>query len=181
MTDALMFLVGTLFKLYLMLVILRFWLQTVRADFYIPVSQFVVKATNPVLIPLRRVIPSIGKIDTASITLALLLSAAYVAIIYVLTTGTVPFVAVLLTAVGTVVFQTLDLMFYLMILVALLSWFSQGRSPVEYLMRQMTEPLLSPIRKIIPTMGGIDLSIMVFIIGVQFLKILLAGMLPTVI
>ncbi len=181
MTDALMFLVGTLFKLYLMLVILRFWLQTVRDYIYNPVSQFVVKATNPVLIPMRRIIPSIGKLDTASIALAVLLSAAYVAIIYALTTGTVPVVAVLLTALGTVVFQTLDLMFYLMILVALLSWFSQGRSPVEYLMRQMTEPLLSPIRKIIPTMGGIDLSIMVFIIGIQFLKILLAGMLPTVI
>lgn len=181
MTEALYFLISTLFKLFLMLVILRFWLQTVRADFYNPVSQFVVKATNPALIPLRRIIPSIGKLDTASLVLAFALSCAYVALVYLLTSGDVPLVMTLLTGLGTVVFQTLDLMFYLMLLMALLSWFSQGRSPVEYLMRQMTEPLLAPIRKVVPVMAGLDLSVMVFVIGVQFVKILLASVLPTAI
>lgn len=176
--DALVFLVSTVFKIYLMLVILRFWLQTVRADFYNPISQMVVKTTNPLLIPLRRVLPSIGRLDTAGIVLALLVSALYMATVFLVKTGALPLLAILVTSVSTLIFEVLDLMFYMMLLTALLSWFSQGRSPVEYLMRQLTEPLLAPIRKVIPTMGPIDLSVMIFLIGLQFFKILLAGFLP---
>jgi len=65
--QALIFLINTAFSLYLMVVLLRIWLQWARADFYNPLSQFVVKATNPLIIPLRRILPSIGKIDTASV------------------------------------------------------------------------------------------------------------------
>ena len=71
--QALIFLINTAFSLYLMVVLLRIWLQWARADFYNPLSQFVVKATNPLIIPLRRILPSIGKIDTASVFLALVL------------------------------------------------------------------------------------------------------------
>lgn len=176
--EAMVFLVSTVFKIYLMLVILRFWLQTVRADFYNPISQMVVKATNPVLIPLRRVLPSIGRLDTASIVLALLVSALYMATVFFIKTGYLPLMAIFVTAFSTLIFEVLDLMFYLMLLTALLSWFSQGRSPVEYLMRQLTEPLLSPIRKVLPALGPVDLSVMVFLIGLQFFKILLSGFLP---
>ena len=72
--SAMQFLVSTLFELYLMVVLLRFWLQLARADFYNPFSQFVVKATHPIVGPLRRILPSIGRIDTATLVLALLVA-----------------------------------------------------------------------------------------------------------
>merc|ERR1711974_318298 len=74
--SATVFLVSTLFNLYLMVVILRLWLQVVQADFYNPLSQFVVKATHPIVGPLRRVIPSIGRFDTATFVLALVVACA---------------------------------------------------------------------------------------------------------
>ena len=73
--NATVFLVDTLFGLYLMVVILRLWLQLVRADFYNPMSQFIVKATHPIVGPLRRIIPSIGRFDTATFVLALVVAA----------------------------------------------------------------------------------------------------------
>ncbi|WP_428613085.1 YggT family protein, partial [Shewanella sp.] len=69
--DAFSFLVNTLFDLYLMVVIIRIWLQLARADFYNPFSQFVVKATHPIVGPMRRVLPPLGSLDTASVVLAL--------------------------------------------------------------------------------------------------------------
>ncbi len=175
MTNAFVFLIDTLFNLYLMVVLLRLWLQTARADFYNPFSQFVVKATNPPLIPLRRLIPSIGALDTASLLLALLVAAAKL-ITLQLVAGSISLQFTLVGALALLVSEAFNLIFWVVIIRAIMSWFSQGRNPMEHLLSQLTEPLLSPIRKIIPPIGGLDLSVLVLLVGMQFLQILLKGL-----
>ncbi len=176
MTDAFVFLIDTLFNLYLMVVLLRLWLQSARADFYNPLSQFVVKATNPPLIPLRRFIPSIGALDTASLVLALRVAVAKLLTLQLLA-GSISIQLTLVGALMLLIAEAFNLVFWVVIIRAIMSWFSQGRNPMEHLLSQLTEPLLSPIRKIIPPMGGLDLSVLVLLVGMQFLQILLKGVL----
>jgi YggT family protein len=176
MTDAFVFLIDTLFNLYLMVALLRLWLQSARADFYNPLSQFVVKATNPLLIPLRRFIPSMGALDTASLVLALLVATAKLLTLQLLA-GSVSVQLTLVGALALLVAEAFNLVFWVVIIRAILSWFSQGRNPMEHLLSQLTEPLLRPIRNIIPPIGGLDLSVLVLLVGMQFLQILLKGLL----
>ena len=172
MNDAFRFLVEVFFDLYLMVVLLRFWLQTARADFYNPLSQFVVKATSPLLNPIRKVIPGLGGFDLASLVLALIVAALKMATISLLFFGGLDAMSVLVGSAITVVKEGLNLAFWVLIIRAILSWVSQGHNPVEAIFHQLTEPMLRPIRKIIPPIGGLDLSILVLIIGLQFLQIL---------
>ena len=168
------FLVETLFGLYLMVVILRLWLQLVRADFYNPFSQFVVKVTQPIVGPLRRVIPAMGKFDTATFVIALIIACLKTFVIVSLVRGLSidPF-SLMIVGVIEVIKEVFNLMFWMLIIRALLSWVSQGQNPIGYVIAQLTEPFLRPIRKIIPPIGGLDLSILVAIIALQFVELLL--------
>lgn len=174
--NATVFLISTLFNLYLMVVILRLWLQMARADFYNPLSQFIVKATHPIVGPLRRFIPSFGRLDTATLVLAIAVAALKVTTLGFLFGGTLNPVSILIIACVDVVKEALSLMFWVLLLRAILSWVSQGASPIDYVLHQLTEPFLAPIRRILPPMGGLDLSVLVAIIGLQFLQILLQDM-----
>ncbi|MGF1732048.1 hypothetical protein BIT28_28455 [Photobacterium proteolyticum] len=169
------FLVSTLFDLYIMVVLLRIWLQWARADFYNPFSQFIVKATQPVVAPLRRIIPSIGSLDLATLLFAYVLSIAkFVILQLVLTGGGMAFTPDFLWVGALALLKAAGgLLFWVLLLRAILSWVSQGRSPVEYVMHQLTEPMTAPIRRIIPAMGGLDLSVLVLFIGLQFANFLM--------
>lgn len=172
--SASVFLISTIFNLYLMVVILRLWLQLAQADFYNPLSQFVVKATHPIVGPLRRVIPSLGRFDTATFVLAVIVAFAKIAILYTLFGPGInnPLVLLLFACID-VVKEAFSLIFWVLILRAILSWVSQGNNPIEYVLHQLTEPFLAPIRKIIPPIGGLDLSVLVAIVLLQFIQILL--------
>ena len=168
------FLINTLFDLYLMVVILRIWLQLARADFYNPFSQFVVKATDPLLRPLRRVIPGWGGIDNASIVLAFLVAALKMTILYAVSGAGFPIGQIAFTALMTLFKETFSIVFWVLIIRAILSWVSQGSyNPIEAVLHQLTEPMLAPIRRIIPPMGGLDLSILILIIGLQFFSLMI--------
>ncbi|QXO17067.1 MULTISPECIES: YggT family protein [Vibrio] len=173
--NAMSFLISTLFDLYIMVVILRIWLQAARADFYNPFSQFVVKATQPVVGPLRRVIPSVGSLDLATILFGYVLCILkYVALILIASGGSVVFSAdFLLLGLLSLIKAAGGLLFWVLLLRAILSWVSQGRSPVEYVFHQLTEPMLAPIRRVIPVMGGFDLSVLVLFIVLQFANFLM--------
>lgn len=179
--NAMSFLISTVLDLYIMVVILRIWLQAARADFYNPFSQFVVKATQPVVKPLRRVIPSIGNIDVATVLFAYVLCILKSIFIFMLPTiigtgGEAHFSTIYLLLGLLALIKTLGKMiFWVLIIRAIMSWVSQGRSPIEYVFHQLTEPMLSPIRRIIPTMGGLDLSVLVVFILLQFLNLLIGG------
>lgn len=160
-------------SLYITLVLLRFILQVCRADFYNPISQFIVKATNPLLIPLRRVIPSIRGLDSASLALALLLQIILVLVINQIPLGHLGeiFGQVLAAALIQLLNAVVQLYTWALIIIVIISWVAPGSyHPGAQLLAQITEPLLAPIRRILPPMGGLDLSPMVlmlvlFVIG----------------
>ncbi|MBY6199503.1 YggT family protein [Vibrio hangzhouensis] len=176
--NSMSFLVSTLFDLYIMVVILRIWLQAARADFYNPFSQFIVKATQPVVAPLRRMIPSLGSIDMATLLFAYVLCVAkYVVLVLIASGGNFSFgVDFLFLGLLSLIKAVGGLLFWVLLIRAILSWVSQGRSPIEYVFHQLTEPMLSPIRRIIPAMGGFDLSVLVLFIALQFANFLMGDL-----
>ena len=172
--NALSFLVSTVFDLYLMVVIIRIWLQLAKADFYNPFSQFIVKATHPIVAPMRRVLPSMGGFDTASIVLAFMVVVAKIVCLSLIDGFNIDILSVLLLSVITVIKKAGYLLFLMLIFRAILSWVSQGHNPIEMVMGQLTEPLLSPIRRMLPQMGGLDFSLMIVMFGLIFINKLLS-------
>ena len=172
--NSITFLISTLFDLYIMVVILRVWLQAARADFYNPFSQFIVKATQPVVGPMRRLIPSIGSIDLATVLFAYILCVGKLVALYLIVSkGAVIFQPdFLIVGAISLLKAAGKLLFWVLIIRAILSWVSQGGSPIEYVFQQLTEPMLAPVRRVIPPMGGIDLSMIVVFIALQFANIL---------
>ncbi|ADZ43687.1 TPA: YggT family protein [Yersinia enterocolitica] len=159
------FLAKTVIDLYVMVLLLRIWMQWVHSDFYNPFSQFVVKITQPIVGSLRRVIPSLGPIDSASLLLAFLLMTIKYPLLVLIQSGSMSLSLYnLLFGIISLVKAAGYLIFWVMIIRALMSWVSQGRSPMDYLLYQLTEPLMAPIRRILPAMGGIDFSAMVVIL-----------------
>ena len=172
--QAIVFLLNSLFDIYLMIVLLRVWLQWARADFYNPLSQFVVKATHPILAPMRRVIPSLGGLDLAAVLLALIVAVLKFTSLTLLLGAPFQPVVMLIFSLLLVVKQAGTLLFWMLVLRAILSWVSQGRSPVDYVLLQLTEPMLAPIRRIIPPLGGLDLSVLVLFLILQAVNIFLS-------
>tara|TARA_R110001592_G_scaffold1911_1_gene11825 strand:- start:6046 stop:6609 length:564 start_codon:yes stop_codon:yes gene_type:complete len=168
----------TLSSLYLMLILLRFILQISRADFYNPISQFIVKATNPLLIPLRRIIPSIGGIDTASIVLAILFQALVVSLkILVLSGGVANPIFLSALSLIMVLDVLLKIYFWALIIMIVASWVAPGSgNPALVLINQMVEPLMQPFRKLLPSMGGLDLSPILVFLVIQVLEVVLKGL-----
>jgi YggT family protein len=161
------YLIQTLLSLLLMAVLLRFILQLVRADFYNPISQFIVKVTNPLVLPLRKIIPGYGGLDLASLTLAIVLQIIGIVALLFLRFGAVPAPSLLLAGgVLGVVALLVQFYFFALLAMIILSWVAQGsRHPAIHLLYQITEPVMAPVRKLLPPMGGLDLSpILVFIL-----------------
>jgi YggT family protein len=172
--NALSYLVGTLVDLYVAAVLLRLLLQWVRADFYNPVCQFLVKITNPALVPLRRFVPSIGRLDTASVLLMYVLELLGTWLVSQFSSAGMQWQQIALFAAAKLLLTLLMTYFFLIIAAAILSWLGQGlRHPFVPLLYQLTEPVLRPIRKIIPPIAGIDLSPLFALIGIRFLVLLL--------
>jgi len=173
-TNALTYLIGTLIDLYVAAVLLRLLLQWVRADFYNPLSQFLIRLTNPALVPLRRLIPSIGRLDTASVVLMLLLEIVAVALVSKIASQDLNLQQVIAYSVIKLLMTLLMTYFFLIIVSVVLSWLGRGvRHPFVPLVYQLTEPVLRPIRKVIPPIAGIDLSPLFALIGIRFLILLL--------
>ena len=173
-TGALIYLISTLMDLYIAAILLRLLLQWVRADFYNPLCQFLVKVTNPVLLPARRLIPSVGKLDTASVVVMLLLELVQLTIISQLSKAGFGIQFMLLFAVKKLLVVLLITYFVLIIARVLVSWIGgQSRHPLIPLIYQLTEPVLRPVTRIIPPLGGIDLSPLFVLIALRFLLLLL--------
>ena len=169
--SPLMLIINTLFDLYILLVLLRFLLQMLRADFYNPVSQFITKLTTPPLRLLRRFIPSIGGQDSASIVLCLLLIYAKFLLMRALSIpaahiggvmapiGGVSYAGLLVLSVADLVALVLTVFLGAIIIQVIISWVSPGNyNPVISLVNRLADPILKPIRKFIPPLGGIDLT-----------------------
>ena len=160
LNTAAVYVLQTLGSLYLLIVLLRFVLQLVRANFYNPLCQFIVKATQPLLKPLRRIIPSVFGLDMSSLVLAILVQLALMALTLLLTYGTTgnPLQLFIWSLIGvTALF--LKVFFFALIISVILSWVAPGsHNPGAELVNQICEPALAPFRKILPNLGGLDLS-----------------------
>lgn len=174
MTDPVVFLIDTLFSLYILAVALRFLLQWTQADFYNPVSQFLVKITHPPLRIMRRFIPSIGRVDSSSLLLALLLQMTANFLILAITGRPISFVFLILYSFADLLKMLMDIFVYAIFAGAILSWFAAGSySAASSILYSLTEPLLNICRKVLPDMGGIDLSPLVALVLLQLAKMMI--------
>ncbi len=165
--------VQIVFGLLIFFVLARFILQLVRADFYNPVSQFLVKITNPVLTPLRRIIPSIGKFDTSSLVAMLGLQALLLILILLLRGLPLSPGWILVNSITDLLELALNVFLFAILIQVVLSWINPGTyNPVTAVIYSLTEPVLRPCRQLIPPIGGMDLSPMVALIGIQLIKML---------
>ncbi len=162
LSDILTYITQTIGLLYIGAIILRFFLQVARADFYNPFSQAIVKITNPALIPMRRLIPGVFGIDLAAIVLAVALQFLLGELNYFIITQTFfnPLTTLLLGVLGTLKMATY--LIFIVIIVMVISSFiaPYSNNPIILLARQLLEPLMRPIHRIIPPMGGLDFSVL---------------------
>lgn len=174
LNTAAVYVLQTLGSLYLLIVLLRFILQLVRADFYNPMSQFIVRATHPLLRPLRKIIPSVAGLDLASLVLAILVQLVLMALTLMLMGyGLVDPLQLLVWSIIGVTALFLKVFFFALIISVILSWVAQGSSnPAVELVNQICEPLLTPIRRLLPSMGGLDLSPIVAFLILNLLDML---------
>jgi YggT family protein len=173
--SALIFIVDTLLSLALFVVLARLLLQWARADFRNPIAQAIVRLTNPLILPLRRVLPPVGKIDTASVVAVVLVAIIKVGIVFALTGYGSPGVELWVRSVAVELVQALlRTYFYAILLYALLSLIAPGGySPLQSVLASVCEPVLRPFRRIIPPIAGIDLSPLWAVIAIQAILLLL--------
>ncbi|WP_068824920.1 YggT family protein [Pseudomonas sp. BMS12] len=174
LNTAAIYVLQTLGSLYLLIVLLRFVLQLVRADFYNPLSQFAVKATQSLLKPLRRIIPGFGGLDLASLLLAILVQLVIMGLTLLLAYGTLgnP-LQLLVWAVIGVTSLFLKIFFFALIISVILSWVAPGSyNPGAQLVNQICEPLLAPFRKLLPSLGGLDISPIFAFIAINLIDML---------
>lgn len=175
--DALIFIVRTILQVLLVTVfLLRVLLPLVRADSRNQLSQAVIRFTNPLVLPLRRLLPPMGKIDTASIVALLIVQIAATATLWLL--GAYPWVFTvpqfLQVVVINLIITILQFYTFALFLYVLLSWVAPGTySPAAALLSSLCEPLLRPVRRVVPSFGGFDLSALFLIIALQALVILI--------
>jgi YggT family protein len=173
--SAIIFIAETLLSLALFVVLARLLLQWTRADFRNPLCQAVVRITNPLILPLRRVLPPIGKLDTASVVAVLAVATIDVACIFALHGIGMPAPLLWIRPVLTEIARTLLwTYFYAIFLYAMLSLIAPGGySPLQSVLTTVCEPVLGPIRRVTPAVAGLDLSPLWAIILIQAILILM--------
>lgn len=168
-------LANSLITVFSYLLVLRFLLQAVQADFYNPVSQYVLKFSDPVCGPIRRFFPAQGRVDIASFLLAVVLQLSFMAAYFNATGAGISAARVIAFSGFNITNILLNVYFVALIVMVIMSWLvianpAAGRNPFYPITHQIVEPLAAPIRRIIPPIGGLDLSVLVLFLGIQFAK-----------
>jgi len=172
LTAPIIFLIGTLFYLYILAVLLRFLLQYCGSDFYNPISQFLIKITHPPLKVLRRYIPAVRKIDTSSLVLVFALQLLADFSIGLLKGDTIGIASLAILSTSHLIELLIDIFIYAVFIRALLTWFSPvGFDAVSAILTSLTEPLLNTCRKFIPYIGGVDLSSLAVLLFLYLAKL----------
>lgn len=188
MTNAIIFLLETFSRLYLLILLLRFWLPLIRANFTNPVAQGVLRYTSPLVTPVRRFVPAIGRLDTATVLIAFLLQYAVLFVIITLQGFGRGVIGTLSTAntVLAIAFQAiielamLSVMLFMVAIIIRIVLNLLGRyfGPISDMLADLTDPLLRPIRKLIPPLGVVDISAYIVIVLLIALNMILADLLP---
>ena len=172
--TATVFLIQTVFGFYILAVMLRFLLQCVRADFYNPLVQFLVRITNPLLLPLRRFVPGYRGLDLASVVLAFALQLLGVLLVTALFGRSLDIGGVLLVTVMELLKLLINIYLWGVIIQAVLSWINPDpRHPAARVLAQLTAPLLRPARRLLPPVSGVDLSPVLVVVALIFVSLLL--------
>lgn len=165
------FLIDTLFSIYIAIMLLRFLLQQVGADFYNPISQFVVRLTQPLVKPARQFIPSFGRVDTATLALVVILIMIKLLLLLSIAGYSINGGSLLIQSLHDLLSLSFDVFIVALFIQAILSWVNPDPGhPVNRILYSLTLPVLRPIRRHIPPVSGIDLSTLVALIGLMFIK-----------
>lgn len=169
--------ISTAFDIYIVILWMRFLLQLLHADYYNPFAQFVVKATAPFVDPLRRIIPGNRSWEPSVLVLILLLKMLELTLVGMVSgMGTFAPPQLIVVTIVQLLMLAADFYFWTLIISVVLSWVAPGSySPIAQLVHQITEPLLAPCRRLLPAMGGLDLSPIIAFLGLQIFKILLSA------
>lgn len=168
------FLIQTLFGLYILALMLRFLLQWVRADFYNPIVQVLVRITNPPLLPLRRLVPGLYGLDMAAVLLMLVLQVVELLLTLNLGGASPGLAGIVILAIAKLLNLLISVFFWAILIVAVLSWINpRQRHPAVDLVQQLVEPVLAPARRILPVMGGLDLSPILVLITLQVARMII--------
>lgn len=174
MTQALYFIVKTLAQLFLLLLLLRFWLPMLRADFRNPIAQGILRITAPIVIPIRRFIPPIGRLDTSTILVTYICEFLLLLALLAIRGLSVPALPIAITSVFELAILSLNLFFFVILIKIILSWVApQSHNPMSALLHSMAEPLLRPFRRIVPPIGGFDISPIFAIVLLKAAEIIL--------
>lgn len=166
--NALTDLMLLLFDLYLTIVLFRIWFQLAKADFYSPLCQLSVKATNFYIKPLNYVLPPLGNLNLAAVSLAVLVSFGSKAIFLL---NQFHILDVFKVSVLHLIDKSFSLVLFVLFITAILSWFPQARyHPAAMLLNQLIEPIVGIIRRVVPPVSGIDFSVMIAMIAIYFLN-----------
>lgn len=172
--QALLFILNALVTLVVVAFLLRVLMPLVRADFRNPIGQAVLKLTSPLVMPLRKVVPPSKRFDVAAFVALILVQLAGTALLRVVAGGTLSPVNILVGGIRDLLQTVLQFYFIAVLLYALMSWFaSDSYNPAHQILSRLCEPLLAPVRRVIPPLGGLDLSALFVLIGLQALQILL--------
>ncbi|GDX85560.1 hypothetical protein LBMAG43_16020 [Methylococcaceae bacterium] len=173
-SNPIMLIVDTVFSLYISAVMLRFLLQWCRADFRNPISKFLIAITHPPLKIMRRFIPSIGNIDTSSLVLMMAVQLLADVSMGLLQGASMSIGGLILITFAQLIGLLLNVLFYAVFARTLLSWFNQGSfKDISMLLYSLTEPMLKICRAMLPNLGGMDLSVIVAILGLQLAEMLI--------
>jgi YggT family protein len=176
--EAINYLIKFILDAVVMILLLRVWMQWARADFFNPLSQFVVKISNPLVVPFRKIIPGFGGIDVATIVVAYFFVTLKFLLLPYINGGVFDLPIAMYFGGLSLVKQAGGLLFMIMLIMAIMSWVVQGYNPTMALFNQLCEPFLRPIRRIVPIIAGLDLSILVAFLLLNVLNILLSSLIP---
>ncbi|WP_293265575.1 YggT family protein [Neptunomonas sp.] len=171
--DPITLIIRTLGELFIFILLMRFLLQLARADYYNPISQSIVRLTQPILLPLQKILPKAGRMDLSPIVVALLIKLGMFAVLIMMSKANiqVDLVQLLIVAIVGLVNSVLDIYFYAVIGSIIISWVAPGSfHPAPQLIGQITEPLFKLAQKVIPPLGGLDLSPILIFLAIQIIQ-----------
>jgi len=177
--NAIVFVINALTSLYLLVLLLRFWLPWLQADFRNPLAQGILRLTSPLVIPVRRIVPPFGRLDTATVMVAFIIQYIAVLLMLLVIGQTAGIATIAITAIVKLAVLSINLFVYAIFIRIILSWVAQGAyNPATAIITTLTEPVLRPFRRILPPMGGFDISPIFAIILLLAATIIVNGFKP---
>lgn len=179
LASALAYIIDAISSIVLLILLLRLLLPFLRADFQNPIAQGILKLTSPMIVPVRRLIPAIGRLDTATILIAVAIQCIAVWLALTVMGGEAPPALIVFAAVKKLLVLTIRLFVFAIFIRIILSWIAPGQyNPVAAIANTISEPVLRPFRQLIPTLGGFDLSPILALIALMALTIVVDGFQP---